>query len=154
MTCWAQRVDAPGHPQQTLDKTERPEISRAFIVYAPSPGTREFVTTCRSFRVTPHVATKQRHSALGRRMRRHAGYAASQWVRKRVEEVFGWPRCAGGLTGTDRRHHPKTESSLPSAVAVTLLAASVLTGPPFVGAGTTSASPHPVGSKRPRLTLR
>ena len=49
--------------------------------------TREFVTTCRSFQITPHVAMKQRHSALDRRTSRHAGYAASQRVRKRVEEV-------------------------------------------------------------------
>ena len=49
--------------------------------------TREFVTTCRSFEITPHVAMKQRHSALDRRTSRHAGYAASQRVRKRVEEI-------------------------------------------------------------------
>ena len=58
--------------------------------------TGEFVTTCRSFQVTPHVAMKQRHSALDRRTSRHAGYAASQRVRKRVEEVFGWLKTVGG----------------------------------------------------------
>ena len=46
------------------------------------------MTTCRSFRITPHVAIKQRHSALDWRTNRHAGYAASQRVRKRVEEVL------------------------------------------------------------------
>ena len=38
---------------------------------------REFVTTCRSFMPTRHVAMKQRHSALDRRTSRHSGYAAS-----------------------------------------------------------------------------
>ena len=58
--------------------------------------TREFVTTCRSFRITPHVAMKQGRSALDRRTSRHAGYAASQRARKRVEEVFGWLKTVGG----------------------------------------------------------
>ena len=39
---------------------------------------------------------KQRHSALDRRTSCHAGYAASQRVRKRVEEVFGWLKTVGG----------------------------------------------------------
>ena len=57
---------------------------------------RAFVTTCRSFEITPHVAMKQRHSVLDRRTSRHAGYATSQRVRKRVEEVFGWLKTVGG----------------------------------------------------------
>ncbi len=57
---------------------------------------RAFVTTCRSFEITPHVAMKQRHTALDRRTSRHAGYATSQRERKRVEEVFGWLKTAGG----------------------------------------------------------
>ena len=57
---------------------------------------RAFVTTCRSFEITPHVAMKQRHSVLDRRTSRYAGYATSQRVRKRVEEVFGWLKTVGG----------------------------------------------------------
>ena len=33
---------------------------------------------------------------ISRRTSRHAGYATSQRVRKRVEEVFGWLKTAGG----------------------------------------------------------
>ena len=57
---------------------------------------RAFVTTCRSFEITPQVAMKQRHSVLDRRTSRRAGCAASQRVRKRVEEVFGWLKTVGG----------------------------------------------------------
>ena len=45
---------------------------------------------------------KQRRSALDRRTSRHAGYAASQRVGKRVEEVFGWLKTVGG--GRKRRY--------------------------------------------------
>ena len=36
-------------------------------------------------------------SALDARTVRHPGYAISQWIRKRVEEVFGWMKTVGGL---------------------------------------------------------
>jgi Transposase DDE domain len=48
--------------------------------------------------VTPHVAqhTAGRRSAIDQRTTRHAGYAVSQRVRKRVEEIFGWQKTVGG----------------------------------------------------------
>jgi transposase len=54
-----------------------------------------FVDTCRSLNVTPHVAQKQ-HSAVDGRTTRHPGYATSQQLRKRVEEIFGWEKTVGG----------------------------------------------------------
>jgi transposase len=54
-----------------------------------------FVDVCRTMRVTPHVAQKQ-HSAVDGRTTRHAGYATSQKLRKRVEEIFGWEKTVGG----------------------------------------------------------
>jgi hypothetical protein len=45
--------------------------------------------------LTPHVAQKQ-HSAVDGRTTRHAGYATSQKLRKRVEEIFGWEKTIGG----------------------------------------------------------
>lgn len=54
-----------------------------------------FVDGCRLMRVTPHVAQKQR-SAVDGRTTRHAGYATSQKLRKRVEEIFGWEKTVGG----------------------------------------------------------
>lgn len=39
-------------------------------------------------------------SALDASTVRHRGYAISQWVRKRVEETFGWMKTVGGLRRT------------------------------------------------------
>ena len=60
--------------------------------------TRGFVAKCREMRVTPQVAqnTKGRASAIDGRTTRHPGYAISQRVRKRVEEIFGWTKTVGG----------------------------------------------------------
>ena len=60
----------------------------------------EFVASCRALKVTPHIARNEGRaggSALDRRTARHAGYAVSQRVRKRVEEIFGWMKTVGGL---------------------------------------------------------
>ena len=60
------------------------------------------VAALRHLNATPHVAQKQR-SALDARTTRHAGYAVSQRVRKRVEEVFGWLKTIGMLRQTRHR---------------------------------------------------
>jgi transposase len=59
--------------------------------------TRDFVRALRARRVTPHVTqnTSGRRSAIDGRTTRHAGYAVSQRVRKRVEECFGWIKTTG-----------------------------------------------------------
>ncbi len=53
-------------------------------------------------RVTPHVAQNSsgRRSAIDGRTTRHAGYAASQRVRKRIEEAFGWIKTVAGQEKT------------------------------------------------------
>ncbi len=55
--------------------------------------------------VTPHVPqnNKKRRSAIDGRTTRHAGYAASLRIRKRIEEVFGWMKTVGGLRKTRHR---------------------------------------------------
>ena len=68
--------------------------------------TRDFVASCRALKITPHVAQNQARpggSALDARTARHPGYAVSQWIRKRVEEVFGWMKTVGGLRRTRYR---------------------------------------------------
>jgi len=65
--------------------------------------TRDFVESLRSIQVTPHVAQKQRYSAIDDRTTRHAGYAQSLKVRKRVEEIFGWMKTVGLLRKTRHR---------------------------------------------------
>ena len=64
--------------------------------------TKEFVERLRERNVTPHVAqnTTNRRSAIDRRTTRHVGYAVSQRIRKRVEEIFGWTKTIGGLAKT------------------------------------------------------
>jgi transposase len=56
-----------------------------------------FVTGVRALGKTPHVAAKVRRSVLDRRTTAQPGYAISQRLRKRVEEVFGWMKTVGLL---------------------------------------------------------
>ena len=59
--------------------------------------TAGFVARARELHITPHVAAKDRFSAVDGRTTRHAGYATSQRRRKLVEEPFGWMKTVGGL---------------------------------------------------------
>ena len=61
---------------------------------------KAFIEGCRKLKVTPHVAAKDRHSAVDARITRHEGYKTSQKVRKRIEEAFGWIKTVGGLAKT------------------------------------------------------
>jgi transposase len=63
------------------------------------------VADLRALHVTPHVAqnTANRRSAIDRRTTRHPGYAASQRIRKRIEESFGWIKTVAGLRKTRHR---------------------------------------------------
>ena len=58
--------------------------------------------------MTPHVAQKKKHSVIDGRTTRHAGYAVSLRIRKRVEEVFGWMKTVGGLRRTRYRNRDRT----------------------------------------------
>lgn len=62
----------------------------------------DFVNELRSMKVTPHVArnTSGRRSAIDGRTTRHGGYAASQRIRKRIEEAFGWIKTVAGQDKT------------------------------------------------------
>ena len=69
--------------------------------------TSDFVNELRSMNVRPHVARRLRGSAIDRRTTRHPGHGASQRIRKRIEEAFGWMKTIGGMRrpmrrGTDR----------------------------------------------------
>ena len=46
---------------------------------------------------------KRRATRIDRRTTRHAGYAASLRLRKRIEEGFGWIKTTGGLAKTRHR---------------------------------------------------
>ena len=64
-----------------------------------------FVADLRRRAVTPHVAQNNRHrrSAIDARTTGHPGYAVSQRLRRRIEEVFGWMKAVGGLRKTRHR---------------------------------------------------
>ena len=71
----------------------------------------DFVEALRQRRVTPHIAIdghirktgKPRATRIDRRTTRHPGYAASQRLRKRIEEGFGWIKTIGALPKTRHR---------------------------------------------------
>jgi transposase len=81
---------------QMLDRRR----GRRRITVAADKGydTTDFIAALRARRVTPHVAqhTTRRRSRIDARVTRHPGYALSQRVRKRVEEIFGWVKTVGG----------------------------------------------------------
>jgi transposase len=74
--------------------------------------TRDFVATCRALNITPHVAQNDARpggSALDARTTRQPGYAVSQWIRKRIEEAFGWMKTVGGLRKTRYRGRERVQ---------------------------------------------
>jgi IS5 family transposase len=74
--------------------------------------TRDFVSKCRSRGITPHVAanTERRGgSAIDGRTTRHAGYAVSQRLRKRVEEILGWSKTVVGMRRSRFKGRERTQ---------------------------------------------
>ncbi len=68
--------------------------------------TADCVRRLRAQGVTPHVAQNTangRRSAIDGRTTSWPGYALSQRIRKRVEEIFGWMKTVGGLRKTRYR---------------------------------------------------
>lgn len=64
----------------------------------------DFVMELREINVTPHIARNTtRRSAIDGRTTRHPGYVASQRIRKRIEEGFGWMKTIAGLRKTKYR---------------------------------------------------
>jgi transposase len=71
----------------------------------------DLVQELRTMNARPHVAQNisGRRSAIDGRTTRHPGYAASQRIRKRIEEAFGWMKTVGGLRKTKLRGLPKVD---------------------------------------------
>ncbi len=72
--------------------------------------TGNFVASMRTMKATPHVAQKDKGTAIDARTTRHPGYEISQKIRKRVEEIFGWTKTIGGLSKVKLRGLRKVES--------------------------------------------
>ncbi|MEO1282909.1 MAG: IS5 family transposase, partial [Pseudomonadota bacterium] len=69
---------------------------------------KPFAAELRAMNVTPHIARHDAVTKTGKRRRpsvdgcttRHPGYSASQRIRKRIEEPFGWAKTIAGLAKT------------------------------------------------------
>lgn len=94
----AERDTAPVMLDQARERGFRPRTVGADKSY----DTADFVRDMRERKVTPHVAqnTTNRASAIDGRTTSHPGYAVSQRIRKRVEEIFGWMKTVGGFRRT------------------------------------------------------
>src|SRR5262249_6117606 len=78
-----------------------------------------FIAEMREINVTPHVAQNDngRRSAIDGRTTRHAGYAVSMSIRKRIEEAFGWAKTVAGLRKARHRGLPKIDWQFTFAMA-------------------------------------
>ena len=80
-----------------------PGAHRKTVAADKGYDTRDFIADGRKRGVTPHVAshtTRWGGSAVDGRTTRHPGYAASQIVRKRIEEHFGRGKTIGRIRQT------------------------------------------------------
>jgi len=102
----AERDSAPAMLDQARERGLHPRTVGADKGY----DTAGFVAQMRARRITPHVAqnTTNRSSAIDGRTTRHPGYALSQRIRKRVEEIFGWMKTVGGFRRTRYRGLART----------------------------------------------
>lgn len=95
---------ADGHAERTAalamiePRADRP--GRITLAADKGYDAEDFVNELRSMNVTPHVAAKNKGSAIDGRTTRHAGYSISLRIRKRIEEVFGWGKTVGPIAKT------------------------------------------------------
>jgi transposase len=91
-------TEANGHAEReaALAMLDRhPSQQQRTVAADKGYDSADFVADCRQRGVTPHVAmnvSEQRGSAIDARTTRHRGYVASQRIRKRIEECFGWSK--------------------------------------------------------------
>jgi transposase len=96
--------DLPGSQRKTLGGDKNYDV-------------RDFNEELRAMNITPHPATKK-HTRIDARTKRHSGYAASQVIRKRIEEVFGWAKTVGPIRKVHFRGRRKIEWLFQFTVAV------------------------------------
>lgn len=71
----------------------------------------EFVERLEKARAVPHIAqhTSNRKSAVPAAIAKSPGYAVSQLLRKRIEEIFGWAKEIGGVAQVKLRGTAKVD---------------------------------------------
>lgn len=109
---------------QLIDR-HRPRARRVTLAADKLFDVEDFVKSLRARKVTPHIAIDGRVSKTGRvrktavdgRITRHPGYAISQVCRKRIEEIFGWAKTAGGIAKVKVRGLAKVKAVFTFAIA-------------------------------------
>jgi len=97
--------------QTAIEMLEQRQRRRRITVGADRGyDSADFVGHCRDTKITAHVAQNTHcRSAIDGRTVRHAGYAISQRVRRRIEQVFGWIKTVGGLRRSRYRGRQRTQ---------------------------------------------
>jgi transposase len=104
--------------------THRPGERRITVGADKGYDVESFVAALRERKITPHIAVdghltktgKRRKTAVDARTLRHPGYAVSQCIRKRIEEVFGWTKSTGGLARIRLRGLAKVQAVFTFAI--------------------------------------
>ena len=132
----AELTRASGHAERlaALAMLDRlPTVSPATLGADKGFDAQDFVLELRERRVTPHLAQNisGRTSAIDGRTTRHPGYLASQKVRKRIEEAFGWMKTSAGQARTRLRGIARVRWSFTlTAAAYNLIRLPKLIGAP------------------------
>ena len=104
--CETTHATGKAEREAALAMLDRLDTSRRVTLVADKAcDVSDFIGDLREREVTPHIAVnghetktgKRRESAIDGRTTRHSGYAISQCVRKRIEEIFGWGKTVGGV---------------------------------------------------------
>ena len=92
---------------QLVKKERKDRKGRLTVAADKNYDTKHFVRELRTMTVTPHVARKDRYSAIDGRTTTWEGYTQSQKKRKLVEEAFGWMKTVGLLDKLRHRGEAK-----------------------------------------------
>ncbi|NJK42602.1 MAG: IS5 family transposase [Aquincola sp.] len=98
-------VSEPEAALQLITRQRRKHLRPASVGADKGFHTQAFVTGLRTKQIRPHVAciTNRTTAGLDGRTVRSRAYRASQIVRKRIEQFFGWGKTVGGLRKTRLR---------------------------------------------------
>jgi transposase len=91
---------------QMLDRQMQAGVQPRTLGADAGYDVRRFIEAIRERGISTHIASTRnahRRSWMDGRTKRHPGYAVSQRVRKRVEEIFGWWKTVGGFRKTRYR---------------------------------------------------
>jgi transposase len=89
-----------------LDRLKQAGVSVRTLGADAGYDVLRFVAAVRARGISTHIASTRdtrRRSWMDARSKRHPGYAISQRIRKRVEEIFGWWKTVGGFRKTRYR---------------------------------------------------